>query len=79
MSRGERRRVAIASVLAMEPDVIILDEPTTGLDSVRCRELMKHICNLWQQGHTIIMLTHDMRVVADYIPRTILLSGGQIV
>ncbi|WP_028562840.1 ABC transporter ATP-binding protein [Paenibacillus pinihumi] len=79
LSRGERRRVAIASVLAMEPDVIILDEPTTGLDSVRCRELMKHICNLWQQGHTIIMLTHDMRVVADYIPRTILLSGGQIV
>ncbi|MEK8126646.1 energy-coupling factor transporter ATPase [Paenibacillus filicis] len=79
LSRGERRRVAIASVLVMEPDVLILDEPTTGLDSVRCRELMKYLNDLWKQGRTIIMLTHDMRVVADHIPRTILLSEGQII
>lgn len=79
LSRGERRRVAIASILVMQPEVIILDEPTTGLDSVRCREMMDYIAELWRQGHTIIMLTHDMRVVADYIPRTIVLSQGQIV
>lgn len=79
LSRGERRRVAIASILVMQPEVIILDEPTTGLDSVRCREMMDYITELWRQGHTIIMLTHDMRVVADYIPRTIVLSQGQIV
>lgn len=79
LSRGERRRVAIASVLAMRPEAIILDEPTTGLDSVRCREMMDHIAGLWRRGHTVIMLTHDMRVVADYIPRTIVLSEGQIV
>lgn len=79
LSRGERRRVAIASILVMQPEVIILDEPTTGLDSTRCREMMDYITELWRQGHTIIMLTHDMRVVADYIPRTIVLSQGQIV
>ncbi|OBZ19331.1 hypothetical protein A8L34_07420 [Bacillus sp. FJAT-27264] len=79
LSRGERRRVAIASILVMQPEVIILDEPTTGLDSVRCREMMDYIAELWRQGHTIIMLTHDMRVVVDYIPRTIVLSQGQIV
>jgi len=79
LSRGERRRVAIASILVMQPEVIILDEPTTGLDSVRCREMMDYITELWRQGHTIIMLTHDMRVVADYISRTIVLSQGQIV
>ncbi|MEK3915715.1 ABC transporter ATP-binding protein [Paenibacillus sp. FSL H7-0331] len=78
LSRGERRRVAIASILALEPEVIILDEPTTGLDSKRCREMMNHIRTLWEQGHTIVMLTHDMRVVADYVPRTIVMSDGEI-
>ncbi|GGG83221.1 ABC transporter ATP-binding protein [Paenibacillus radicis (ex Gao et al. 2016)] len=78
LSRGERRRVAIASILALEPEVIILDEPTTGLDSLRCQEMMSYIRKLWQKGHTIILLTHDMRVVADYVPRTIVMSGGQI-
>ncbi|WP_042160244.1 ABC transporter ATP-binding protein [Paenibacillus gorillae] len=78
LSRGERRRVAIASILALEPEVIILDEPTTGLDSLRCQEMMSYIRKLWQKGHTIILLTHDMRVVADYVPRTIVMSGGHI-
>ncbi|MNI07012.1 putative HMP/thiamine import ATP-binding protein YkoD [compost metagenome] len=78
LSRGERRRVAIASILALEPEVIILDEPTTGLDAKRCREMMNYIQILWQQGHTIVMLTHDMRVVADYVPRTIVMSDGEI-
>ncbi|WP_409346085.1 ABC transporter ATP-binding protein [Paenibacillus sp. MBLB4367] len=78
LSRGERRRVAIASILALEPEVIILDEPTTGLDSMRCQEMMNYIRTLWQKGHTIVLLTHDMRVVADYVPRTIVMSGGQI-
>jgi energy-coupling factor transport system ATP-binding protein len=78
LSRGERRRVAIASILALEPEVIILDEPTTGLDTTRCREMMDYIRTLWEQGHTIVLLTHDMRVVADYVPRTIVMSDGKI-
>ncbi|MCZ8517195.1 energy-coupling factor transporter ATPase [Paenibacillus filicis] len=78
LSRGERRRVAIASILALEPEVIILDEPTTGIDSLRSREMMNYIRTLWEHGHTIVLLTHDMRVVADYVPRTIVMSDGQI-
>ncbi|WP_248924153.1 ABC transporter ATP-binding protein [Paenibacillus hamazuiensis] len=78
LSRGERRRVAIASMLALRPNILILDEPTTGLDPYRCRQMMEHIRSLWDSGHTVILLTHDMRVVADYVPRTIVMASGRI-
>ncbi|MBD1382457.1 ABC transporter ATP-binding protein [Metabacillus arenae] len=78
LSRGERRRVAIASILALRPAAIILDEPTTGLDGLRCRLMMDYIQMLWKKGVTILLLTHDMRVVADYVPRTVVMSKGTI-
>ncbi len=78
LSRGERRRVAIASTLILEPDVIILDEPTTGLDSIRCREMMEYITKLNEKGITIIFLTHDMGVVTKYIPKTMIMANGEL-
>lgn len=78
LSRGERKRVAIASTLVMEPEVVILDEPTTGLDSIRCRKMMDYIQKLREKGITVIFLTHDMGIVSEYIPDTIIVSQGEI-
>jgi energy-coupling factor transporter ATP-binding protein EcfA2 len=78
LSRGERRRVAIASTLILEPGIIILDEPTTGLDSIRCKEMMEYITKLNHKGVTIIFLTHDMGVVTKYIPKTMIMAHGEL-
>ncbi len=75
---GLRRKVALAAVLAAWPPVIILDEPTTGLDAVSAREVMRLITAYHRAGHTIILITHDMRLVAEYAPRTVVLHKGSI-
>jgi len=75
---GDRHRVAVASVLAMKPDVVILDEPTTGQDFRGSREIVDLINGLQKEGKTVIMITHDMFLVADYAERVIVLSKGQI-
>ncbi len=79
LSTGEKHRLAIASVLAMKPEVIILDEPTTGLDYKRSRQLMELIKRLHEQGHTIILITHDMAFAAEYSTRTIILHEGKVI
>lgn len=75
---GLRRQVAVASVYAMRPRVLILDEPTAGLDWRATLDLMALIGGLHQEGHTILLITHDMRLVAGFCPRTLVLHQGQL-
>jgi energy-coupling factor transport system ATP-binding protein len=79
LSKGHRQRVALASVLAMEPEIIILDEPTTGQDYRGSKQIMDLIAALNIKGHTIIFITHDMQLVADYAKRVILMGKGEII
>jgi energy-coupling factor transport system ATP-binding protein len=72
-----RRKVSVASVYAMGTPVLILDEPTTGLDWGAVKVLMSLISELNHQGHTILLITHDMRVVTEYAPRALLLHEGR--
>jgi energy-coupling factor transport system ATP-binding protein len=78
LTKGERQRVAVASVLAAQPQVIILDEPTTGLDYRHQRNMMEMLKRLNQYGHTIIIITHSMWVAAEYANRTIVMKEGRI-
>ena len=78
MSRGERQRLAIACVTAMKPEVIILDEPTTGLDSIESKRIMGILENLSIQGHTVIMVSHDMNIVKNHAKRIITMAEGKI-
>lgn len=78
MSMGERHRVAIASILVLEPKVLILDEPTTGLDYRRSLELMELVKKLNGEGKTIILVTHDVNLAAHYAQRVIVLKDGKI-
>ena len=78
LSKGERQRVAVASVLAVEPEVLILDEPTTGLDDHHQRALMDMLKNLNGRGHTIIIITHSMEVAAEYAGRAVVMKEGAI-
>ena len=75
---GERRRVSIASVIAMDPEVIILDEPTTGLDAEEIKDLMSSVDRLNREGKTIILITHDMKLVAQHARRVVVLSKGMV-
>jgi energy-coupling factor transport system ATP-binding protein len=79
LSKGLRQRVAIASILALRPRVIIVDEPTTGQDARQSFEIMDFLKDLNENhGHTIIIITHDMPIVAQYARRVILMSEGKI-
>jgi energy-coupling factor transport system ATP-binding protein len=79
LPKGLRQRVAIASILALKPRTIIVDEPTTGQDMQQSIEVMNFLRTLWkEEGHTIIIITHEMRIVADYAERTVVLGQGQI-
>lgn len=74
---GLRRKVSVAAVFAMQTPIIVLDEPTAGLDQRSVTELMGHIQTLHQANRTIILITHDMRLVAEYVPRSVILHQGQ--
>lgn len=79
LTKGLRQRVAIASILAMRPNTIIVDEPTTGQDMRQSIEVMNFLKQLWEEeGHTVIIVTHEMRIVADYAQRTIVLGQGRV-
>jgi energy-coupling factor transport system ATP-binding protein len=78
LTKGERQRVAVASVLAVRPEVLILDEPTTGLDYAEQRSMMDLVKNLNEAGSTIIIVTHTMWVVAEYAHRAAVVRGGKI-
>ena len=79
MSRGERQRLAIACVVAMKPKVILLDEPTTGLDPVESERIMNILEGLSGAGHTIIMVSHDLDIVRNHAARIITMADGKIV
>jgi cobalt/nickel transport system ATP-binding protein len=76
LSLGERKRVAIATVLAMEPQILVLDEPSAGLDPRTRRNLIGLLRRLPQ---TMLVASHDMRLVWELCPRTLIMDGGQIV
>jgi energy-coupling factor transport system ATP-binding protein len=78
LSMGDRRRVTVAAVLAMGPEVLILDEPTTGQDYSGRYEIAEIGKRLNNEGKTIIMITHDMELVAKYATRTIVLGQGEV-
>lgn len=78
LSGGQKRRVAIAGVLAMEPDVLILDEPTAGLDPKGRNEILDQIKKLHEEHHiTIILVSHSMEDVANYVDRIIVMNHGE--
>jgi energy-coupling factor transport system ATP-binding protein len=79
LTKGSRQRVAVASTLATKPEVIVLDEPTTGLDQRELDGMMTLIQRLNQAGHTIVIITHSMSVAAAYARRVILMRNGRIV
>ena len=78
LSKGERQRVAVASILSARPRIIVLDEPTTGLDYKEQRRMMELIRKLNTAGHTIIMITHTMWVVSEYAHRVAVIKDGAI-
>ena len=79
LSRGQRQRVALASILAVEPEVLILDEPTTGLDYLECCQIMDRIRRMNEENRvTVIMVCHDMEVVLDYARRALVMTGGRL-
>lgn len=78
LSKGDRERVAVAAVLAMEPEVLIFDEPTTGQDMAGSMHIMQMIRRLNQEGRTIIIITHHLHLLPSYTERIVLLGDGQI-
>jgi energy-coupling factor transporter ATPase len=78
LGKGERQKVAVASILAIAPPVMVIDEPTTGLDWRGAVRMMELIRSLHEQGHTIIMITHSMKIVAEYAERVVLLNQGRV-
>ena len=78
LTKGERQRIAVASVLSARPKVIILDEPTTGLDFKEQRQMMELVKKLNEDGHTIIMITHTMWVVSEYAHKVAVVKDGEI-
>lgn len=78
LSKGQRQRVAFASILSMKPEILVLDEPTTGQDYREGLEIMEMVRQLNKSGHTIIFVTHDMELVARYASRVVVLQQGRI-
>ncbi len=79
LSGGEKRRLAIAVILAMRPDVIIFDEPGVGLDPKSKQKIFELIRNLYKNGISVIMVSHDMDVVASLSTRVIVMNNGRII
>ena len=78
MSRGQRQRLCLACLIALNPEILILDEPTTGLDYRECMEVMSRIRELNENGTTVIMVCHDMEVVLDFAKTIIVMNRGEI-
>ncbi|MEM4734882.1 MAG: ABC transporter ATP-binding protein, partial [Candidatus Thorarchaeota archaeon] len=79
LSGGERKRVALASVLAVEPKVLVLDEPTAGQDAGQKERLASMIHELHSNGSTVVVVTHDLEFVAEHLERTVAMSEGRII
>ena len=79
LGKGQRQMIAVASILVMRPSILVVDEPTTGLDWLGVNKMMDLICELHKNGTTIVMITHDMDIVARYATRVIVMQKGGIV
>ena len=79
LSRGQRQIVALASVVVCEPDILILDEPTCGLDYKECMIVMQAVEELREKGCAVLMVCHDMEVVSDFATRVIVMTQGSII
>lgn len=78
LGKGERQRIAVASVLALEPEVLVIDEPTTGQDWAGAISMMELVSKLNYAGHTILMITHDMLLASRYARRAVVFSNGSV-
>lgn len=79
LSGGQKRRIAIAGILVMEPDILVLDEPTAGLDPQGAKEMMELFKELNDQGKTVIIVTHDMNQVLNYCDHAVVMNKGEII
>ncbi|MFN2484601.1 MAG: energy-coupling factor ABC transporter ATP-binding protein [Candidatus Limnocylindria bacterium] len=79
LGRGQRQKLAVASVLAMRPPSLVVDEPTTGLDLQGSRSILDLLSRWNSEGRTIVVITHDMTIVAERVPRTVVVGGGRII
>ncbi len=79
LSGGEKRKVAIAGVLAMKPEVLVVDEPTAGLDPAASNEMMNLFKEVQKNGTTLILVTHDMNIVSKYADIVIVMENGEVV
>lgn len=79
LSRGQRQRLCLACLITLSPKILILDEPTTGLDYKECMELMNKISALNKVGCTVIMVCHDMEIVLDFAKRVLVMNDGKII
>ena len=78
LSYGQKKRVTIASILVLGPEILVLDEPTAGQDQRNYTEIMEFLDSLQEKGHTIVMITHDMQLMLHYSDRALVVSDGQI-
>ena len=78
LSKGERQRLAVAAILAMGPEILVVDEPTTGQDYRSISNIMSLLCDLQRQGKTILIITHDMTLVAEYCQRVVSFRNGLV-
>ena len=79
LSYGQKKRVTIASILVLKPEMILLDEPTAGQDLKHYTEIMDFLRSLNQQGITVVLITHDMHLMLEYTPRAIVFHAGQVI
>lgn len=79
LSGGEKRRLAIASVIAMQPEVVVFDEPFSNLDFPGVQSVLQHIVNLHRSGHTVLLVTHDIEKAAAHASRMLIFDNGRIV
>ncbi|UQN29603.1 ABC transporter ATP-binding protein [Brachybacterium kimchii] len=78
LSHGQRKRLSIACVLALEPEILILDEPTAGQDFAHYSEFMDFLARIHAEGTTIVLITHDMHLALEYTDRVLVISGGEL-
>jgi len=78
LSGGEKRRLAIASVLAMEPEVVVFDEPFSNLDFPGVQSVLQHVVELHRSGHTVMLITHDIEKAAAHADRMVVFDNGRI-
>lgn len=78
LGKGQRQKIALASIIVLEPEILVIDEPTTGLDWFESKKILNLIHELHSRGTTVIVVTHDMRIVREYATRIVVMSDGRI-